>query len=112
MVPPGYPDFASRRRFVRAGEVDLRGRAWSGSGVVERVEVGVDGAWADAALEPPVGEFAWRGWSYRWRAAPGDHVLSCRASDAAGQVQPLEQSWNFQGMGNNLAQAVPVTVHA
>ncbi len=112
MIPPGHPDFATRRRFVRPGEVELRGRAWSGSGAVERVEVGVDGAWADATLEPPVGEYAWRGWSFRWRAAPGDHVLSCRASDASGQVQPLEQSWNFQGMGNNLVQTVPVTVRA
>ena len=90
--------------------MELRGRAWSGSGAVERVEVGVDGVWADATLEPPVGEFAWRGWSFRWPAAPGEHVLSCRARDAAGQVQPLEQSWNFQGMGNNLVQTVPVTV--
>lgn len=112
MIPPGHPDFATRRRFVRAGEVELRGRAWSGSGAVERVEVGVDGVWADAALEPPVGEFAWRGWSFRWPAAPGEHVLSCRARDAAGQIQPLEQSWNFQGMGNNLVQTVPVTVQA
>jgi DMSO/TMAO reductase YedYZ molybdopterin-dependent catalytic subunit len=110
MVPPGYPDFLTRRRTVEAGEVVLRGRAWSGGGRVERVEVGVDGAWEDAALEPPLGEFAWRGWRYLWRAAPGEHVLSCRATDAGGNTQPLEQPWNYQGMGNNLVQTVPVTV--
>jgi DMSO/TMAO reductase YedYZ molybdopterin-dependent catalytic subunit len=110
MVPPGHPDFLTRARFVAAGEVELAGRAWSGSGAVERVEVGVDGVWDDAELEPPLGDYAWRGWRYRWRAEPGDHVLSCRATDAAGQGQPLEQAWNYQGMGNNLVQTVRVTV--
>jgi hypothetical protein len=37
-------------------------------------------------------------------------VVSCRATDAAGNVQPLEQPWNYQGMGNNLVQTVPVSV--
>jgi DMSO/TMAO reductase YedYZ molybdopterin-dependent catalytic subunit len=110
MIPPGYPDFMTRRRFVDAGVVVLRGRAWSGEAPVSRVDVGVDGDWRDADLDPPVGEFAWRGWSYEWRAEPGDHELSCRATDAAGHTQPLDEPWNYQGMGNNLVQTVPVTV--
>ena len=110
MIPPGHPEFLSRRRFVQAGAVELRGRAWSGAGRVERVEVGVDGVWRDARLEEQVGEYAWRGWSYDWQAAPGDHELACRATDAAGDVQPVEQPWNYQGMGNNLVQIVAVTV--
>jgi sulfane dehydrogenase subunit SoxC len=110
MIPPGHPDFLTRRRFVEAGDVVVRGRAWSGDGVVERVEFGVDGVWEDAVLEPPVGEFAWRAWEYLWRAAPGDHALSCRATDARGARQPLAQPWNYQGMGNNLVQLVAVTV--
>jgi DMSO/TMAO reductase YedYZ molybdopterin-dependent catalytic subunit len=110
MIPPGHPDFLSRRRFVDAGEVELRGRAWTGTGVVSRVEVAADGVWGDADLEAPVGEYAWRGWSYRWRAAPGDHVLSCRATGSDGGVQPMEQPWNYHGLGNNLVQTVPVTV--
>jgi len=111
MIPPGYPDFLTRRRFVPAGAVTLRGRAWSGSGEVARVEVGVDGGWRDAELEPPIGEFAWRGWSFEWTATSGDHELSCRATDAVGHTQPLEQAWNYQGMGNNLVQTVAATVH-
>ena len=110
MVPPGHPDFATRRRYVRAGRVRLTGRAWSGAGQVERVEVAVDGDWRDASLHRPVGEFAWRGWEFDWHAQPGDHELACRASDASGDVQPLVQPWNYQGMGNNLVQTVLVTV--
>ena len=41
---------------------------------------------------------------------PGEHILSCRATDAAGNVQPIEQNWNWIGVGNNMAQAIPVTV--
>ncbi|HEY7631480.1 MAG TPA: sulfite oxidase [Thermoleophilaceae bacterium] len=110
MIPPGTPDFFSRRRFVDAGHVALSGRAWSGNGPVRRVEVAIDEQWADASLAPPVGDFAWRGWSFDWDATAGEHELACRATDAAGNVQPLEPPWNYQGMGNNVVQRVPVTV--
>jgi DMSO/TMAO reductase YedYZ molybdopterin-dependent catalytic subunit len=110
MVPPGIPDFFTRHRVVDAGRVELTGRAWSGHASIARVEVGIDGSWADAALAPSVGEFAWRGWSFAWDAEPGEHELACRATDAGGAVQPLEQPWNYQGMGNNLVQLVAVTV--
>lgn len=110
MIPPGIPDFFSRRRLVDRGHVQLRGRAWSGEGPVTQVEVGVDGDWAEAVLDAPLGGFAWRAWSFDWQAARGEHELACRATDGAGNVQPAEQPWNYQGMGNNLLQRVPVTV--
>jgi DMSO/TMAO reductase YedYZ molybdopterin-dependent catalytic subunit len=110
MVPPGIPDFMTRRRFVEHGTVELFGRAWSGQAPVSRVEVGVDGAWQEAELGPQVGQFAWRSWHFAWPAEPGDHVLSCRATDGAGNIQPTEQPWNYHGMGNNLVQEVAVTV--
>jgi DMSO/TMAO reductase YedYZ molybdopterin-dependent catalytic subunit len=110
MIPPGFPDYFSRRRFVEQGSVRLSGRAWSGAGPVKRVEVGVDGEWADATLDAPVGDFAWRGWSFAWDATPGEHELACRATDAAGNVQPLEAPWNYLGMGNNVVQRLDVTV--
>jgi DMSO/TMAO reductase YedYZ molybdopterin-dependent catalytic subunit len=110
MVPPGIPDFFTRQRYVERGRVPLVGRAWSGQGTVERVEVGMDGAWSDARLDRPIGPFAWRGWSWDWDAVPGEHELSCRATDSTGGVQPLDPPWNYQGMGNNLVQRVAVTV--
>jgi DMSO/TMAO reductase YedYZ molybdopterin-dependent catalytic subunit len=110
MIPPGYPDFPTRRRFVDAGRVLLGGRAWGGTAPILRVEVGVDGMWEDAKLAPAIGEFAWCAWSYEWDATPGEHTLSCRATDADGDTQPVDQPWNFQGVGNNRVQIVPVTV--
>lgn len=110
MIPPGFPDFPERRRYVEGGSVNLQGRAWSGSAPIVRVEVAIDDDWREAKLAEPVGDWAWRGWACEWQATPGDHTLSCRATDATGDTQPLEQAWNHQGMGNNLAQRVDVTV--
>ncbi|WP_413249876.1 sulfite oxidase [Sinomonas flava] len=110
MVPPGIPDFASRRRLMDAGPTMLRGRAWSGHGPVQRVEVAIDGHWADAHVEPAPAEHAWQEFSFAWVATPGSHTVGCRATDAAGTVQPLEAPWTFQGMGNNAVQEIEVEV--
>jgi DMSO/TMAO reductase YedYZ molybdopterin-dependent catalytic subunit len=112
LVPPGFPDFGSRRRVVDAGPVVLEGRAWSGGGPVTRVEVSADGGagWYDAALEPALGPHAWARWTAPWHAEPGEHELCVRATDATGATQPLEQPWNAQGMGSNGVQRVPVQV--
>ena len=112
MIPPGFPDFLSRTRRLDAGPTELRGRAWSGWAPVERVEVSVDGGatWEDAMLGARLGDYAWRGWTYDWNAEPGEHELSCRAADEAGNVQPLHAPWNFDGFCNNSVQRVRVTV--
>ena len=111
LIPPGIPDFYSRRRFLGAGRVTLTGRAWSGGGTpVARVEFAVDGAWRDARIEAARGRFAWWRWSIEWDAAPGDHALACRATDAAGNSQPDEPEWDASGFGNNAIQRMGVTV--
>ena len=109
-VPPGVPDFMTRRRHVKAGPVTLRGRAWSGHGPIERVEVSTDGAasFAAAALDAEQGPHAWRGWSFDWDAAAGEHVISSRATDSAGNTQPLEVPWNLKGYANNAVERIHV----
>jgi sulfane dehydrogenase subunit SoxC len=119
MVPPGYPDFMTRARFVSVGTHELVGRAWSGGvsadtgAAVERVEVSTDGGitWNDARVEPPVGRWAWSRWTWPWTVTgPGRYELLCRATDADGRVQPADQPWNVQGMANNMAQRITVLV--
>jgi DMSO/TMAO reductase YedYZ molybdopterin-dependent catalytic subunit len=112
MVPPGIPEFLSRRRIVDAGEHVLEGRAWSGFAPIASVEVSVDRgvSWTPAELRPVNGRWAWSGWRFRWRAEPGEHELACRARDEAGNEQPLEPTWNVDGYANNAVQRVPVTV--
>lgn len=113
MRPPGFPDFMSRVRVVDVGGHLLRGRAWSGTAPVERVEVSVDSGmtWHAAELEPALSPWAWRAWTFTWTAAaPGETELCCRATDASGSVQPWNQPWNRQGMANNMVQRIPVVV--
>jgi DMSO/TMAO reductase YedYZ molybdopterin-dependent catalytic subunit len=112
MVPPGVPDFMTRRRFIAPGSVLLHGRAWSGWGEIAQVQVSVDdgATWGDAELTDAPGRHAWRGWKYPWEAEPGEHRLVCRAGDTAGNVQPLEPDWNLGGYANNAVQRVAVTV--
>ncbi len=113
MIPPGIPEFSSRERFVERGPCLIEGRAWSGFGPVVRVEVSADGGatWRDAELDEPPSPWAWAAWRCELELArPGPCELVCRANDAAGNVQPLESSWNVGGYANNAVQRVAVTV--
>jgi sulfane dehydrogenase subunit SoxC len=113
MVPPGIPDFLTRRRFVESGPCELTGRAWSGHGRIERVEVSDDGGrtWHEADLDEPVGRHAWQRWRFVWEpSVPGAYELCCRATDAAGHTQPLQPAWNLGGYAVNDVHRVPVTV--
>ena len=112
MVPPGIPDFMTRRRFLRPGPVRLEGRAWSGWAPVERVEVSVDGgvSWTPAQLGDPPGPAAWAPWWLDWDAPAGDHELCTRATDASGRGQPDAPPWNVGGYANNAVQRVQLTV--
>jgi DMSO/TMAO reductase YedYZ molybdopterin-dependent catalytic subunit len=112
LVPPGIPDFFTRERYVEPGRCLIEGRAWSGHGAIVRVEVSADGGatWVDADLDPPTFAYAWQAWSHLWDAEPGEHVLCCRATDEAGNVQPVEQPWNTGGYAVNDVQRVPVIV--
>ena len=113
LAPPGLPDFLTRTRVVHRGVVELHGRAWSGRAAIARVEVSADGgaSWFPAMVDPAPGPHCWQAWHARWHAAaPGDHILLCRAYDTNGVMQPTEQFWTARGMGNNMAQRVAVRV--
>jgi sulfane dehydrogenase subunit SoxC len=112
LMPPGFPDFMSRRRVVKSGAVKIEGRAWSGWAPVSMVEVSIDGGdtWQPAVLERPQDVHGWARWTWIWESETGDYVLSCRATDASGRTQPLGQRWSRGGFANNTIQRVPVSV--
>jgi DMSO/TMAO reductase YedYZ molybdopterin-dependent catalytic subunit len=112
MAPPGIPDFYTRRRIVDAGPVEIIGRAWSGAAPVERVQFGVDDHWAAATVVRERHANSWSLWRFMWGAVPGEYELACRATDEAGNTQPLEAPWDVTGFGNNGAQRIRVTVRA
>jgi sulfane dehydrogenase subunit SoxC len=110
MVPPGMPDFYSRRRIVPAGRTEIIGRAWSGEAAIKAVEFAVDGRWKLVDVVSQRHSLNWAFWRIAWDAEPGMHELACRAADEAGNVQPLEPPWDVTGFGNNGVQRVQVTV--
>src|ERR687897_532739 len=111
-VPPGVPDFMTRTRHLTPGRTTLSGKAWSGQGPIASVQVSTDGGetWAEADLGAELGPHAWRGWTHDWDVPVGEHVISSRATDAAGNTQPLEPPWNLKGYANNAVEQIPVTV--
>jgi DMSO/TMAO reductase YedYZ molybdopterin-dependent catalytic subunit len=114
LAPPGIPDFMTRRRFLEPGRLRLEGRAWSGWGAIERVDISTDGgaSWQPARLGDPPGLAAWAPFAFDWDATTGEHVLCSRAYDATGRSQPDAPPWNVGGYANNALQRIPVTVRA
>jgi DMSO/TMAO reductase YedYZ molybdopterin-dependent catalytic subunit len=95
------------------GPVEIRGFAWAGENMIERVEVSTDGGsrWRDAQLSIEKLPFAWRLWSLDWRPSdPGYYTILSRATDSAGRVQPVVAPWNPSGYLWNAIDRVGVTV--
>ncbi len=90
---------------------EINGVAWSGSGGIESVTIQVDdGDWVEAGLGTPLGPFAPTPWSMSISLQPGSRSIRARATDSAGNVQPLESIWNRNGYANNVAHTVGVRV--
>jgi len=61
---------------------------------IKSVEVRVDeGPWAAATMDPSTsGKYSWKLFTYSWTgAAPGEHTLVSRVTDATGKVQPTQE---------------------
>jgi DMSO/TMAO reductase YedYZ molybdopterin-dependent catalytic subunit len=73
---------------LQDGHYRIDGMAW-GPKPIAAVEVKVDnGPWLKAILEDSKSAFAWRSWHIDWSPAPGEHTVTSRAIDAAGNIQP------------------------
>jgi DMSO/TMAO reductase YedYZ molybdopterin-dependent catalytic subunit len=96
---------------LKAGPQVVRGFAWSPHGLIEKVEISVDGGTAQSArLLEPNQRHAWVRWEIDWDATPGEHTLSARATDDRGNRQPDAVPWNSLGYLYNAVVAHPVTV--
>ena len=72
----------------RDGRYQIDGMAW-GPQPIAAVDVKIDdGAWTKATLGESEGEFAWRSWKLDWSPTSGEHAVTSRAIDAAGNIQP------------------------
>ena len=92
-------------------KLTIRGKAWSGAGRVERVEVDVGEGWRAVKMTKPVGRFAWTSWVFDWRPLKkGVTAISTRATDREGNTQPRERPQNVYQYGCNSISQVHVKV--
>ena len=90
------------QKIADLGFVEIRGLAWSGRGLIERVEVSVDGGatWGDAELEGPRHPKAFTRFKLPWNWDGSTAVLLSRAIDETGYVQPTVEQL-IEARGNN-----------
>ena len=81
---------APSRVMEREGRYRISGMAW-GPAPIAAVEVKIDGEpWKKAELDDSTEKvgFAWRFWHLDWSPSPGEHTVTSRATDQAGNIQP------------------------
>ncbi len=100
---------------VAPGSVRVQGYAWAGASGVKLVEVSIDrgATWKPAGFPGDATPFAWRVWATEFEVkTPKKITVMARATDGAGNVQPLEAMINTGGYGNNSIHRVSVDVRA
>jgi DMSO/TMAO reductase YedYZ molybdopterin-dependent catalytic subunit/rhodanese-related sulfurtransferase len=97
---------------IAAGDLAVRGVAWSGAAPIDKVEVSIGtGPWQHARLIGQRHRHSWQWWELLTRiASPGDTTLRARATDLAGRTQPERPRWNRLGYGANAVQNVPLLI--
>ena len=93
-----------------AGRTFIGGVAWAQGVGIDKVEVSIDGgAWQPATLGADAGNDYWRQWFLEWDAKPGQHFLSCRATNKDGELQTSARMAPFPE-GSSGIQNVAVTI--
>ncbi len=98
---------------IKRGKVLIMGAAYAGENTIDRVMLSFDNgnAWVEAQLFGPNEKYAWRQWQHLWYAdIPGEYQIFAKATDSAGNQQPLEGQWNAHGYCNNGIKDHGVTV--
>ncbi len=98
---------------LKPGRVSVHGAAWAGEADIAKVEISTDAGatWSPAKLGNEQAHYAWRLWSYDWKAArSGDYTVLSRATDSQGRTQPSTALWNPSGYLYNVVDQVKIHV--
>jgi sulfite dehydrogenase (cytochrome) subunit A len=89
----------------------LKGIAFDGGKGISEVALSVDNGktWTPASLGKDLGKYSFREWSLRVKLAPGIYDLRVRATNNAGETQPMEPRWNPAGYLRNVVETVRIT---
>jgi len=96
---------------LKPGNTTLKGIAFDGGKGIKEVAVSIDGGktWMPARLGRDLGKYSFREWKLRLKLAAGAHELKVRATNNAGDVQPMTPLWNPAGYLRNVVETVRVT---
>jgi sulfane dehydrogenase subunit SoxC len=84
------------------GFYEISGLAWSGGGVIRKVEVSTGGgqSWKEAEIQGPVNSKAHTRFGFAWNWDGGETVLQSRCTDERGETQPtpveLAKFWRVE----------------
>ena len=89
----------------------LRGIAFDGGNGIKEVAVSTDdgATWTTARLGRDLGKYSFREWKLPLKLPSGIHNLRVRATNNAGDTQPMEPRWNPAGYLRNVVETVRVT---
>ncbi len=113
MPVKSYITSPSDQAQIPAAPATIRGIAWAGEERISRVEVSTDAGrhWKDAQLSSQNLPFAWRLWNLSWTPPRrGYYTIMSRATDSAGNIQPITATWNPSGYLYNAIDQIGVTV--
>ena len=92
----------------------LSGKAWTGAGAVEKVELSWDygSSWEEVSLSAPRNRYAWQSWEHTLKPAQkGYYEIWARATDTQGKKQPIVlPGWNPKGYLNNACHRIAIKV--
>ena len=98
---------------VKAGKsLALRGIAFDSGKGIDKVEVSVDDGktWQAAKLGAEISRYSFREWKASVKpGGKGPHAIKVRATNRAGQTQPMQALWNPAGYMRNVVETVTVT---
>jgi len=97
---------------LKPGRLTLKGVAFDGGRGIQEVAVSTDGgdSWTPARLGKDLGKYSFREWQLPVKLAAGDHELKVRATNQAGDIQPMEPTWNPAGYLRNVVETTRVSV--
>ena len=96
---------------LKPGNTTLKGIAFDGGKGIKEVAVSIDGGktWTTGKLGKDLGKYSFREWKLAVKLAPGAAELKVRATNNAGDMQPMAAFWNPAGYLRNVVETVRVT---
>src|SRR5579883_3421730 len=89
----------------------LKGIAFDGGRGIKEVALSVDNGltWTPTRLGKDVDKYSFREWTLPVELAPGIYDVRVRATNNAGETQPMEPRWNPAGYLRNVVETVRIT---